>query len=426
MNSADSQRDSACSRLVLVDRLGSCRGSRGWSVHALALLLASAAGCSRPAPCCAPAEKRASAASVSEASVLAAPGASSADAAVAPLGDAASAVDTQGVVAAGASVRPLRERIRFGAYAPGLPYETAALYALEGPKQLGRRVDIASGFVDWDYVFGGERDRELSASGARTLLYSWEPHCRPDGSCIRFRDVFEGRLDAYLTRVAESMKAFPYDLYVRPWGEMNASWSPWRPGSSEKRAGSIEEFKQAWRYLHGFFRTRGVHNLKFVFNPDASMEPTHVPVADLWPGTDPGDGHGYVDVLGIDGYNWGESGSVGGNTWQEFDEIFGPMYNALTALDPKAPVWVCEVGSKEPKKSDGSKNSPAPRDPKHDKAAWLRKMMQSLAMPRLTAVVYFDTYMPNRDNQRDWRFASSAESLQTIREELSKKEAAQK
>ncbi|MFM2416674.1 MAG: hypothetical protein RL385_1397 [Pseudomonadota bacterium] len=320
------------------------------------------------------------------------------------------AVDTSGP-------RPLRERAKFGSFASGLPYETAAFYALEKDK-LGRKLEIASGFVDWEYVFGGERDKELSAGGTRTLLYSWEPHCRPDGSCIRFRDVIDGRMDSYLAKVAESMKAFPHDLYVRPWGEMNASWSPWRPGSKEPRAGSIEEFKQAFRHLHDFFHTRGVHNLKFVFNPDASMESTHLPVAELWPGRDPKDGHAYVDVLGIDGYNWGESGLAGGNRWQEFEEIFRGMYEALTALDPEPPVWVCEFGSKEPKISDGSKGSPAPVDPKHDKAAWIHAMMSSTAFPRLTALVYFDIYMPGRDNQRDWRFDSSPEALAAIREEL--------
>jgi len=30
-------------------------------------------------------------------------------------------------------------------------------------------------------------------------------------------------------------------------------------------------------------------------------------------------------------------------------------------------VWVCEFGSKEPEKDDGTKGSPAPRDESHDK-----------------------------------------------------------
>jgi hypothetical protein len=335
----------------------------------------------------------------------------------------ARAVPAQAPAAQPSGPRPLRERVRFGAYASGLPYETAAFYALERDK-LGQKMEIASGFVDWEYVFGGERDRELSADGTRTLLYSWEPHCRPDGSCINFREIIDGKLDAYLTRVAESMKRFPYDLYVRPWGEMNASWSPWRPGSKEKRAGSIAEFKQAFRYLHDFFHSRGVHNLKLVFNPDASMESTHLPVAELWPGKDPKDGHGYVDVLGIDGYNWGDSQQQGGNVWQEFEEVFGGMYGALTALDPALPVWICEFGSKEPTKSDGSAHSPAPVDPHHDKAAWFRHMLESTAFPRLEALVYFDVYMPGPDNQRDWRFDSSPGALAAIRAELALRRAA--
>jgi hypothetical protein len=307
---------------------------------------------------------------------------------------------------------PLRERAAFGAYTKGLPYFPEGLRRMEAPGYLGR-VDIVSGFVDWEYVLGEERDVYLSGRGARKLLYSWEPHCEGPGGCIRFRDVSAGKLDAYFARVVESMRAFPHDIYVRPWAEMNANWSPYRPGSDQPLAGSVDEFKAAWRYLVTFFRSRGVHNLRFVFCPDAAVDDSdHVPIAQIWPGQE------YVDVLGIDGYNWGESGRPGGNTWQEFEAVFAPMYATLTGLHQTAPVWICEFGTKEPKKSDGSKGSPAPRDPKHSKARWIQGFMSSRAFPRMEALVYYDAYTPERDNQRDFRFTSSPEALQMMRKQL--------
>jgi hypothetical protein len=310
--------------------------------------------------------------------------------------------------------RPLGESVLFGAYAPGVPYDDAAFLELES-KTLGAHLDLASGFVDWEYVLGEARDLKLADGGRRALLYSWEPHCRKDGDCIAFRDVISGKTDAYLERVAASMRQFPYDIYVRPWAEMNAHWSPYQPTSGRRRAGTVEEFRRAWRYLHDFFRTRGLRNIKFVFSPDVSSEPGDIPLRDLWPGKHPRDGHGYVDVLGVDGYNWGDSRKAGGAEWREFDDLFRDAYSALTALDPTLPVWICEFGSKEPTKSDGTSRAPAPVDPLHSKAAWFENMLRSTAFPRLRALAYYSSYQPGSDNQRDFRLESSPESLRVIR-----------
>lgn len=307
---------------------------------------------------------------------------------------------------------PVGDRVLFGAYADGLPYDTNAFLELE--KKVGAKLDIASGFVDWEYVFGGERDLELAAGGTRVLLYSWEPHCTKRG-CISFRDIAHGRVDAYLESVAASMKRFPYTIYVRPWAEMNAYWSPYQPGSKRPRAGTLQEFKAAWRHLYDFFRARDVHNLKFVFTPDVGTDARNVPVRELWPGRDPKDGHGYVDVLGMDGYNWGDSKHPGGEEWLEFEEVFAEMYGVLTSLDSEAPVWACEFGSKEPQKDDGTKASPAPPDEAHDKGAWIENMLRSTAFPRLQALAYFSSYKPNSDTARDFRFDSSPSSLNAVR-----------
>jgi hypothetical protein len=313
---------------------------------------------------------------------------------------------------------PLGRTALFGAYAAGLPYSDAALLKLESKAKLGTEVDIASGFIDWNYILGEPRDLKLADGGRRRLLYSWEPHGDARDHCIGFSDVSAGRADPYLERVAESMKSFPYDIYVRPWAEMNAYWSPYQPGSGQPCAGSVDEFRQAWRYLYDFFRQRGVRNLRFVFNPDVSDDPRNVPIAALWPGNDPSDAHGYVDVLGLDGYNWGDSGEPGGKTWLEFDEIFRDAYRALTQLDPLAPVWICEFGAKEPGENDGTATSRAPRDPAHSKARWIENMIASTAFPRIEALAYYSSYTPNYDNERDFRVDSSRESLAAFRKYL--------
>ncbi|MDB4985865.1 MAG: hypothetical protein JWN04_1043 [Myxococcaceae bacterium] len=302
---------------------------------------------------------------------------------------------------------PLRDRVLLGAYVQGLPYfEKADREFVRLEQRLGSKLPIVSGFVDWNYVFGNAHDLALTAGGAHTLLYSWEPHCAPDGACVSFASVARGELDAYLLRVAESMRRFPYDIYVRPWGEMNADWSAWQPGSGKPRAGTPEEFIAAWRHLRAVLDQAGVHNLKLIFNPDATHDETTVPIARIWPGA------AYVDVLGIDGYNWGLGSKSAPGAWSEFEEIFAPMYQTLTELHPSAPVWICEVGSKEPRKNDGNVR-PAPIDPKHKKSAWIDAMMSSRMFPRLTALVAFNVL-----KERDFRFESSDDSLLAIRRQL--------
>lgn len=319
---------------------------------------------------------------------------------------------------------PLRESALFGAYANGLPYDDDAFAALE--KKLGTKLPIASGFVDFEYVLGEARDLKLADGGNRKLLYSWEPHCDRAGKCISFRDIIDGRLDPYLERVANSLRQFPHEIYVRPWAEMNASWSPYHPGSGLPRAGSAEEFRAAFRHLYDFFRRRGVHNLKFVFNVDVSDDPEDSPFTDLWPGKDPVDGHAYADVLGLDGYNWGNSGTQGGNVWTEFEDVFQRAYERLTALDPHAPVWICEFGTKEPRKNDGTARSPAPIDRTHDKGAWFDGMLRSTAFPRVRALAYYSSYLPGHDNQRDFRLDSSESSLAAIRRHVQRADSVKK
>jgi beta-mannanase len=296
--------------------------------------------------------------------------------------------------------------IAFGATLADLPYGRTDLPALE--TQLGAPVGVASAFVDWSYVIGGANELWMANWGARKVLLAWEPNG------IRFTDVTNGSQDAYLQRVANSMKAFPYDVYVRPWPEMNGHWSTWQPTAAGDKpdGGTPAQFVDAWRYLVDFMRSRGVTHLKFVFNPDASNQSIDTPISSIWPGAT------YVDVLGIDGYNWGNS-ALGpldtGDRWQSFSDIFAPMYGVLTMLSGTSPVWITEFGSKEPAEEDDSAypTESSPIDPTHDKGTWINDLMASTTFPRVAALVYF-----NQKKERDWRLDSSTSSLDAIRRAL--------
>ncbi len=284
----------------------------------------------------------------------------------------------------------LAERVRLGAHVKGMSHEPGRLARFE---QMARReVDVASIYWGYGDVFPGTTELSLADQGRRDVLLSW------DMGATRFTDWSSGSQDAYLDRIASAALAYPYTVYVRPWPEMNGDWQAFQPtpGGERPYGGTPEEFVDAWRHVVDHFRARGVSNIRWVFNPAADIYAETTPVASIWPGP------AYVDVLGIDGFNWGRGGRFG--AWRSFDQIFGPMYRELTRLHRDAPVWICEVGSKEPRRADG-----APRDPDRSKAAWIRQAMMTRRYPRMTTLVWFQ-----ERKERDWRINSSRPALRAF------------
>lgn len=290
--------------------------------------------------------------------------------------------------------QPLRQEVRFGAWVEGMTLAPERLDA------LGRklRTDVAVASYYWGYgdVFPAATELAHSRSGTRDVLLSW------DMGETRFTEWSRGDHDSYLDQIVEAALVYPYDVYVRPWPEMNGDWQSFQPTRDGAKAhgGTPAEFVAAWRYVVDHLRAAGVDNVKWVFNPtvDTYAETTHV--ADIWPGTD------YVDVLGLDGFNWGKDAAWG--EWRSFTSVFGKQYRRLTRLHPTAPVWICEVGSKEPRRNDG-----APRDRGQSKARWIRDMMNARTFPRIDTVIWFD-----EAKERDWRIQSSRGALRAMRRAL--------
>jgi len=121
-------------------------------------------------------------------------------------------------------------------------------------------------------------------------------------------------------------------------------------------------------------------NVKWVWAPNVPI--SDVPLSRWYPGAD------YVDVLGIDGYNWG---SVPGHRWTSPNELFGSSLDQLRELAPDKPILVTEVGSAE---AGGSK------------ADWIADLVDYLdKADGVTGFVWFD-----HDKESDWGLNSSPEA----------------
>jgi len=114
-------------------------------------------------------------------------------------------------------------------------------------------------------------------------------------------------------------------------------------------------------------------------------------IENYWPGD------AYVDLLAIDGYNFGTSASW--SSWRTFSTVMAPCYAKVTSLSTK-PLFLAEVGCVE----QGG-----------NKAAWITDMFAKIqtTYPRIQGVVWFN--VNDTGASTDFRVDSSANALTAFR-----------
>jgi hypothetical protein len=278
--------------------------------------------------------------------------------------------------------RAASEDPQFGVFTNGSPYSGNVESIEKLQAALGRRIDIVNWYQNWEPGSWAEQFHpgvvDAVVRSGRTPLLTWEPWdpaAGPDQPQFRLRRIANGDFDGYIASWADQLKKVDTKVYLRPMHEMNGNWYPWGATIGDNTA---RLYIEAWRRMVSIFRRHGARNVKFVWCPVPFSVPDtrNNQLEDYYPGTR------YVDVLSLDGYNWGSKHPDYGG-WQSFESIFGDAYKRLTKLGPQ-PIWIAEVGS-------------APEG--GNKAAWVRDMWATAReMPRLKALVWFD-----QDKEEDWR-----------------------
>ncbi len=273
----------------------------------------------------------------------------------------------------------------FGAFTRDAPYggNVDAVESLQSA--LRRRVDIVNWFQNWSAHPGTDWVSQVqpgvlgavTGSGRAPLLTwePWDPAAGADQPRFRLRRIVAGDFDAYIAGWADALRDSGHEVYLRPMHEFNGDWYPWGAGVGDN---TPDLYVAAWRHLHDIFAAHGASNVRWVWCPVPHSVPDTPQNAleRYYPGA------AYVDVLSLDGYNWGSDKPEYGG-WQSFSQIFKGAYDRLAALGPQ-PIWFAEVGS-------------AARG--GDKAAWVRDMWSTAThWPRLRALVWFD-----QDKEEDWR-----------------------
>ncbi|MGW6128819.1 glycoside hydrolase family 26 protein [Cellulomonas sp. NPDC055163] len=239
-------------------------------------------------------------------------------------------------------------------------------------------------YLEWYTGFGEAPDvakLQAVADAGSVPVVTWEPWVWTGGvdqPAYALDRVTAGDFDAYLVQWADALAAWDRPVLLRFAHEMNGSWYPWSAGVNGNTAA---DYVDAWRHVHDVFAAHGADEVRWVWAPNV-VHPGSTSLTALYPGD------AYVDVLGVDGYNWGTSVSWG--SWVSGRQVFEQTFTELRALAPAKPLLVTETASSE---AGGSK------------AAWVEDLVAWSAGQALLGVIWFD-----EDKETDWRMASSPES----------------
>jgi hypothetical protein len=211
----------------------------------------------------------------------------------------------------------------------------------------------------------------------------WNPSLTGAQSVDYLKEIQGGSYDSYIKSFVEAVKQYGGPVTLRFGHEMNGDWYPWgnRPA----------DYVAAYRHVHQQAMSVGASNITWMWCVNETYDPSSLD--QFYPGND------VVDVVGIDGFNWGTTQNYGG--WKSFTDVFGGTYQYLSAHYNK-PLVIAETGSTE----YGG-----------DKAKWVSEMFSVLStkFSKVRAVVWFDLL-----KETDWRINSSKSSLEAFRSYFSK------
>src|SRR6266480_1724286 len=260
-----------------------------------------------------------------------------------------------------------------------LPWSATWLSDIDAfSSRVGRVPSVISTYRDMQYSMLNTSQLDAVAAKRSVALVTVEPWDSSSTTDPRYalKNIVRGDFDAWFEAGADAAHAFGKPFYLRFAPEMNGVWAPWEAGVN---GNTPEDYVAAWRHVHALFVGRGAGNVRWVWGPNVFGGGSAVDFTPYYPGSD------VVDVLALDGYNWGSL-----DAWQTYSQVFGPSYDTLAKLDLVKPVMIAETASTE---SGG------------DKAAWITSAFTreiAARTPRVKTVVWFDV-----NKETDWRVESS-------------------
>nr|WP_240484408.1 glycosyl hydrolase [Pseudarthrobacter sulfonivorans] len=274
--------------------------------------------------------------------------------------------------------------LRFGVSTPGGPLATSELDAVA--TLVNENPSIVMSYKDFSQAAPIADLNAVDARGATSLI-TWEPWLWSGNGANQpayaLDRITAGDFDTYITQWGTALAAWDKPVMLRFAHEMNGNWYPWAESANGNQAG---DYVAAWRHVHDVVAATGATNVQWLWSPNVPYWGS-TPLSGLYPGA------GYVDVVGLDGYNWGTAASW--SSWTSPSALFGDGLTALRSLAPGKPIIISETGSAE---AGGSK------------ADWNTALVSYLAAQSdVTAFVWF-----HHNKEVDWRINSSTSSANAL------------
>lgn len=273
----------------------------------------------------------------------------------------------------------------WGFVVEGFPITKNALEDLQ--KSTGITPQMVVFFLQWSTQEPLAPSLDAIWKAGAVPCLTWEPMTIVDGkeSAIPYTDLTEGKYDAYIASTAKEIKSFGKPIIIRFSHEMNLSRYHWGTGTMNPH--SPEIYQKMFRYVVDQFRKENIKTVLFAFCPNVESIPNEAwnKISQYYPGD------AYVDILGMDGYNWNITSEVAKernlawtSPWKSFEQIFEPLYLELKKLAPNKPMIVFETAT-------------ALRASKK-KSEWIQEAEQTAIDWDLEGIVWFQA-----NKEEDWR-----------------------
>jgi mannan endo-1,4-beta-mannosidase len=279
----------------------------------------------------------------------------------------------------------------FGFAIGGVPTRSD-LNSLKGA--TGIRPRLIMFYLQWpsepeNGIFPGGALRSIESSGALPVL-TWEPKfldSEKHERMITAESIITGKYDGYLRRFASESREFNKPFLIRFAHEMNLARYHWGGSAQEFGPESPEKYRAMFRHVVEVFRAQQGNNVHWVFCPNADSIPIEPwnQIASYYPGND------VVDIVGLDGYNWGTTQTRAANgwdsEWRSFESIFAAPLQELKQVASGKPVAVFETSSA----SEGG-----------NKEEWILAALDSAKSLGFTALLWFEL-----NKEVDWRLETN-------------------
>ncbi len=270
--------------------------------------------------------------------------------------------------------------LRFGVSTPGGPLATGELDAVA--TLVNENPSIIMSYKDFSQAAPIADLNAVHARGATSLI-TWEPWLWSGNGANQpayaLDRITAGDFDTYLQQWGTALKNWGKPVMLRFAHEMNGNWYPWAEAANGNGAG---DYVAAWHHVHDVVAATGATNVQWVWSPNVPYWGS-TPLTGLYPGA------GYVDIVALDGYNWGTSQSW--SSWTSPSALLGDGLAALRSLAPGKKIIISEIASAEAGDS---------------KASWNSALVSYLAAQSdVTGLVWF-----HHNKEVDWRINSSSTS----------------